>query len=109
MIIFILYLILINIFGYFICWYDKMRAIHHKYRVSEKFLFAVAMAGGVFGIHLAMYIFRTQDEAPDLHNGYAPVRSSLALRHRRDYPVYAQLEKICIIERFGIYLYSDFK
>ena len=35
MIIFILYLILINIFGYFICWYDKMRAIHHKYRVSE--------------------------------------------------------------------------
>ena len=58
MIIFILYLILINIFGYFICWYDKMRAIHHKYRVSEKFLFAVAMAGGVFGIHLAMYIFR---------------------------------------------------
>ena len=58
MTIFILYLILIKIFGYFICWYDKMQAIHRKYRVSEKFLFAVAMAGGVFGIHLAMYIFR---------------------------------------------------
>ena len=48
MTIFILYLILVNIFGYFICWYDKMQAIHRKYRVSEKFLFAVAMAGGVF-------------------------------------------------------------
>lgn len=58
MVLFILYLILVNIFGYIICWYDKMQAIHRKYRVSEKFLFAVAMVGGAFGIYLAMQIFR---------------------------------------------------
>ena len=107
MTIFILYLILINIFGYFICWYDKMQAIHRKYRVSEKFLFAVAMAGGVFGIHLAIY-FPAQNEAPHLYDGHAPVRGGLAMCDRGDFFVHARLEKICIIGNFGIYLYSDF-
>lgn len=56
--IFIGYLITINIVSYFLCWYDKLSAIKHKYRLSEKFLFGISAAGGAFGFYAAMYIFR---------------------------------------------------
>ena len=62
------------------------------------------MAGGVFGIHLAMYIFRHKTKHPHLYDGHAPV-GGLAMCDRGDFFVHARLEKICIIGNFRVYTY----
>lgn len=35
-------------------WIDKIKSIYKKWRVSEKFLWILAIFGGVFGIFLGM-------------------------------------------------------
>lgn len=52
--IFFIFLIAINIFAYAIMWIDKIKSIYKKWRVSEKFLWILAIFGGVFGIFLGM-------------------------------------------------------
>lgn len=37
----IIYLIVINLFGFFIMWLDKRKAVKGAWRISEKFLFLV--------------------------------------------------------------------
>lgn len=37
---------------------DKNRAIRHQYRISERTLWLVALAGGAFGGTVGMYVFR---------------------------------------------------
>lgn len=36
---------------------DKYKAIHQKYRISEKALFMIALIGGAYGAYVAMYLF----------------------------------------------------
>ena len=55
--IFIIYLILVNIIAYISMWSDKKRAINHKYRISEKTLFTIAIIGGSLGSILGMKKF----------------------------------------------------
>ena len=43
-------LLLINIVAYLIMWIDKLKSIHRWWRVSERTLWILAIAGGVFGI-----------------------------------------------------------
>ena len=57
-VIFLLYILIINIIAYFIMYYDKQLAIKGKYRISEKTLFTVALFLGGIGIYLGMYTFR---------------------------------------------------
>ena len=54
----ILYLILINLFGFAIMGIDKRRAIRHRWRVPERVLFGTAFCFGSIGILTGMYVFR---------------------------------------------------
>ncbi len=36
---------------------DKYKAIHHKWRISEKILILLAFAGGAYGAFIGMYVF----------------------------------------------------
>lgn len=55
---FLLYILIINIFGIAIMKYDKIQAIHNNYRISEKNLFIIAILLGSIGILIGMYAFR---------------------------------------------------
>lgn len=48
------YLIIINSIAYCIMWVDKLKSIYKWWRISEKTLWLLAFAGGVFGIWLGM-------------------------------------------------------
>ena len=51
------YLIVINIIGFIICFIDKQKAIHNKYRINENTLLFISLIGGCFGLFLSMIIF----------------------------------------------------
>lgn len=55
---FYIYLILINLTGFFAMFSDKQRAVHHQWRISEKALFFLTLAGGSLGTTLGMHLFR---------------------------------------------------
>ena len=48
----------INIFAFFLAWYDKICAVYDFWRVSEKMLFAAALLGGAPGEYISMIVFR---------------------------------------------------
>ena len=54
----ILYLALINVIAFALMGFDKQRAKHHLWRISEKTLFLSAILGGSMGAILGMYTFR---------------------------------------------------
>lgn len=50
--------VVLNLYGFAIMGYDKRQAQHHKYRVPEKRLFAIAFCGGGLGTLWGMRKFR---------------------------------------------------
>jgi len=54
----VLYLVVINVAGYFTMYTDKKRAIRHEYRIPEKNLWLIAIIGGAVGTTLGMNHFR---------------------------------------------------
>lgn len=54
----LLYLLVINIFGFFIMWLDKRKAKRGSWRIPEKTLFIVTALGGGIGTIAGMYTFR---------------------------------------------------
>lgn len=54
----LLYLLAINIFGFFIMWLDKRKARKGAWRIPEKTLFIVTVLGGGIGTIAGMYTFR---------------------------------------------------
>lgn len=54
----IIYLISINIIGFFIMWLDKRKAIKGSWRIPEKTLFIITAIGGGIGTIAGMYTFR---------------------------------------------------
>ncbi len=54
----ILYIIFINLAGFFLMGIDKRRAVRRKWRIPERRLFAVAFLFGSVGILTGMYVFR---------------------------------------------------
>ena len=54
----IIYLIVINVFGFFIMWLDKRKAKRNKWRIPEKTLFIITAIGGGIGTIAGMYTFR---------------------------------------------------
>lgn len=52
------YVILMSLLLFGMMGVDKQRAMHHKYRISEKKLFLVALIGGAIGGTIGMYLFR---------------------------------------------------
>ena len=54
----IIYLIIMNIVGLMVMWLDKRKAVRHKWRIPEKTLFLISIAGGSIGKWSGMHIFR---------------------------------------------------
>ncbi len=54
----LIYLLIINLFGFFIMWLDKYKAKKGKWRISEKTLFIITALGGGIGTIAGMYTFR---------------------------------------------------
>ena len=54
----LLYLLMINIIGFFMMWSDKKRAKWGKWRIPEQTLFIVTALGGGIGTIAGMYTFR---------------------------------------------------
>lgn len=53
-----IYLILLNLAGFFLMGTDKRRARRHMWRIPEKTLFCTALLGGSAGTLAGMYVFR---------------------------------------------------
>ena len=56
--IFIIYLIIINIFAVIITIADKIKAARHSWRISEAALLVISALGGGTGMYLTMLIIR---------------------------------------------------
>lgn len=54
----LLYLLVMNLFGFFIMWLDKKKAKNGSWRIPEKTLFIVTALGGGIGTIAGMYTFR---------------------------------------------------
>ena len=54
----LLYLVMINIIGFFMMWSDKRKAKKGKWRIPEQTLFIVTALGGGIGTIAGMYTFR---------------------------------------------------
>ena len=54
----IIYLIVINLIGFYMMWSDKRRAKLGKWRIPEQTLFIVTALGGGIGTIVGMYTFR---------------------------------------------------
>ena len=54
----LLYLLIINVLGFFIMWLDKHKAKKGEWRIPEKTLFIITALGGGIGTTAGMYIFR---------------------------------------------------
>lgn len=54
----IIYLVSINIIGFFAMWLDKRKAQKGKWRIQEKTLFLITALGGGIGTISGMYTFR---------------------------------------------------
>ncbi|MBQ4105330.1 MAG: DUF1294 domain-containing protein [Clostridia bacterium] len=54
----VLYLCIINVVSIVVTVYDKLAAIHSRWRVSEKALFILSAIGGSIGMYLTMLIIR---------------------------------------------------
>ena len=55
---FIIYLIVINIIGFYVMWSDKRKAQKGKWRIPENTLFLITLLGGGIGTIAGMYTFR---------------------------------------------------
>ena len=54
----IIYLVAINLIGFFVMWLDKRKAKKGAWRISEKTLFIITAIGGGIGTISGMYAFR---------------------------------------------------
>ena len=54
----LIYLIIINLIGFFVMLIDKRKAKKGAWRISEQALFYITLLGGGFGTILGMYVFR---------------------------------------------------
>ena len=53
-----IYLVIINLFGFFIMWLDKRKAKKGSWRIPEKTLFIITAIGGGIATTAGMYAFR---------------------------------------------------
>ncbi|MCY8517735.1 DUF1294 domain-containing protein [Bacillus atrophaeus] len=54
----LIYIMLINVYGFWIMGADKKRAQQHRWRISEERIWLVAIAFGALGVWLGMQTFR---------------------------------------------------
>ena len=59
------YLAVINLTGFAAFGIDKYKAVHHKWRIRESALFAIAILGGSVGCLIGMHVFHPAFFFPD--------------------------------------------
>ncbi|MCI8999410.1 MAG: DUF1294 domain-containing protein [Clostridia bacterium] len=69
----VIYLIVVNLFGFFIMWLDKRKAKHSKWRIKENTLFLVAAIGGGIGTIAGMYTFRHKTQKAKFVFGFPAI------------------------------------
>ena len=62
----LIYLLVINLIGFFAMGIDKFKAKQNLWRTKEKTLFTIAMIGGSIGSIIGMYTFRHKTK----HNSF---------------------------------------
>ena len=55
---FVIYILAINLIGFFIMWLDKHKARKGSWRIPEKTLFIITAIGGGIGTTVGMFVFR---------------------------------------------------
>ena len=55
---FVIYLIIINLIGFYVMWSDKRKAKKGRWRIPENTLFLITLLGGGIGTIVGMYTFR---------------------------------------------------
>ena len=60
----IIYLIIINLIGFYMMWSDKRKAKWGKWRIPEQTLFIVTALGGGIGTIAGMYTFHHRTKKP---------------------------------------------
>ncbi|MEE1178662.1 MAG: DUF1294 domain-containing protein, partial [Lachnospiraceae bacterium] len=63
------YLAVINLTGFAVFGIDKYKAIHHKWRIRESVLFAIAILGGSVGCLIGMHVFHHKTLHPSFRIG----------------------------------------
>lgn len=53
----ILYFSIINLYGFYLCYCDKRRAIGKKWRIKESVLLFISFMGGCYGFYVGMRLF----------------------------------------------------
>ncbi len=66
---FVIYLIIINIIGFFVMFIDKRKAEKGSWRIPEKTLFIITALGGGIGTITGMYTFRHKTKKPEFTIG----------------------------------------
>lgn len=56
--IYLIYLAVMNIWGFMSMYFDKQKAIHNKWRTTENHLLLIAVLGGSIGSYIGMKKFR---------------------------------------------------
>lgn len=69
----IIYLIIMNLFGFLIMLIDKKRAEHSKWRIKENTLFIIALIGGSIGTIIGMYTFRHKTQKTKFIIGFPAI------------------------------------
>lgn len=54
----IVYLLIVNLIGFYMMWSDKRKAKYGKWRIPEQTLFVITALGGGIGTIVGMYKFR---------------------------------------------------
>ncbi|QZY57500.1 DUF1294 domain-containing protein [Crassaminicella profunda] len=66
---FLLYLLMINLYGFFITLIDKYKAKKEKWRIRERTFFIIAILGGAAGVMMGMTMFRHKTQHKTFYVG----------------------------------------
>lgn len=69
----VIYLLIVNLFGFLIMWLDKRKAQHSRWRIKENTLLLVAAFGGSIGTIIGMYTFRHKTQKAKFVLGFPAI------------------------------------
>lgn len=101
-VLFVGYLIAVNLLGIALMGIDKQKARKRKWRIPERTLFLCALLGGSAGAWAGMYLFRHQDQTlvfcrrNAAYFGSADRGGSLALQRRRGFYICLKYDIITV-------------
>lgn len=72
----VVYLIIINIIGFFAMGIDKWKAKRNAWRIPENTLFIITLIGGGIGTNIGMYFFRHKTKKPAFIIGFPTITIS---------------------------------